>query len=49
MLKVGLPYDYGSSAFVCLVPILLKNSVRSGLKCIVPQDVEAMVATNYQS
>jgi hypothetical protein len=20
MLKVGLPYDYGSSAFVCLVP-----------------------------
>jgi hypothetical protein len=33
----------------CKRRILLKNSVRSGLKCIVPQDVEAMVATNYQS
>ncbi len=26
-MKVGLLHEYGSSAFVCLVPILLKNSV----------------------
>jgi hypothetical protein len=27
MLKVGLPYDYGSSAFVCLVPLADINVV----------------------